>query len=129
MNEIKHKVLKGGGRNNLYKHYLFCKNNIAVHEDSTYYWIFSNDNELIGGQTEWVGWHDDSHKKEIRKLREVKPLAAIKMCTEVYGKPMLIHEELDALVFRVFGGQAIVKEDVCIACLPEFMKNFIVSAK
>jgi len=76
-----------------------------------------------------MGWHDDGHKKEIRRLRLVKPLAAIKMCTEVYGRPMLIHEELDALVFRIFDGHAIVGEDACIAHLPEFMENFIVPAQ
>ena len=127
MDEEKYKILEGKGKNKLYIHYLFCKNNVSICEESTYFWIFSNEREMVGGQTEWIGWHDDSHKIEIRRLRPVDPLNAMKMCTKAYGRPMLVNEELDARVFSVFGGHAIIKEDVCAAYLPEFMKNFIVS--
>jgi hypothetical protein len=38
---------------------------------------------------------------------------------------MLLNEEEDAIVFRIFGGHAIVKQDICKRYLPEFLKDFI----
>ncbi|MNP75858.1 hypothetical protein D3C76_1729850 [compost metagenome] len=72
----------------------------------------------------WVGWADKNCKLEIRKLRKVYPEKAIEACTEVYGKPMVLNYEEDAIVFRMFGGQAIVKREICEQFLPEYLENF-----
>ncbi len=126
MVEEENKIFQDGQYNALYKRYLDCKNHIAVDEESTYYWIYFGDNENFGGQTQWVGWANEEQTLEIRRLRPVIPQAAINMCTKVYEKPLVINSQADASIFRVFGGQAIVKADICKKYLPEFYEDYIV---
>lgn len=120
------KIFQDGQYNALYKRYLDCKNHIAVDEEATYYWIYFGDDENFGGQTQWVGWADEEQTLEVRRLRPVIPQAAINMCTKVYEKPLVINSQADAAIFRVFGGQAIVKADICKKYLPEFYEDYIV---
>ena len=115
--------LKGGDE--LYKNYVRCINDYEIDEDAEYYWITLEDN-LVGGQTEWVRWVDLKCTIEIRRLRPVKPRACIEACTELYGKPMVINSELNAATFRVYGGHAFVRKDIGEKYLPEFFKNYIV---
>lgn len=122
--ERKQKLKGENGYNELYRNYINCLNNFEIMEDATYYWIELED-DYIGGQTEWVGWFDEEHTLEIRRLRPVKPRGAIEMCTKFNGKPMVINSQMDAMVFLLYGGQAIVREDICEKYLPEFMKDFI----
>jgi Predicted transcriptional regulators len=124
LEEIKHKVLKNGRQSICYRHYLYCKNNYEIDEKAEYYWIYSEEN-IIGGQTMWVGWADKNCKLEIRRLRPVYPKKAIEACTEVYGKPMVLNYEEDAIVFRMFGGQAIVKREICEQFIPEYLEDFV----
>jgi transcriptional regulator with XRE-family HTH domain len=125
LKEISNKVFQDGKYNAFYSRYLKCKNSVDVDRDAEYYWIHSEEKDIIGGQTEWIGWFDKAHKIEIRRLRPVIPMSAIKMCTDVYERPMLLNEEEDAIVFRIFGGHAIVKQEICKRYLPEFLKDFI----
>lgn len=119
------KLLLGGkGYNHLYAHYLKCLNDYEIVESATYYWIELG-NTYIGGQSIWVGWADEERKLEIRKLRPVKPRKAIASCTKVKGRPMVLNSQLDASIFLIYGGQAIVREDICKEYLPEFMKEVI----
>lgn len=119
------KKLRGkNGYSELYNNYLRCLNNYEIVEDATYYWIEMNDNN-IGGQTEWIGWADEERTLEIRRLRAVEPSGAIEMCTLVNGKPMVINSQMDAVVFLIYGGQAIVREDICEKYLPQFLEDFI----
>lgn len=118
-------LLKGeGGYNELYSNYLNCLNNYEIMEDTTYYWIELED-DYIGGQTEWIGWFNEERTLEIRRLRPVKPKGAIELCTQINGKPMVINSQMDAMVFLIYGGQAIVREDICEKYLPEFLQDFI----
>lgn len=118
-------ILKGeDGYSELYSNYLNCLNNYEIVEDTTYYWIELED-DYIGGQTEWIGWFNEERTLEIRRLRPVKPKEAIEMCTRVNGKPMVINSQMDAMVFLIYGGQAIVREDICEKYLPEFLQDFI----
>lgn len=118
-------ILKGeDGYSELYSNYLNCLNNYEIVEDTTYYWIELEDN-YIGGQTKWIGWFNEERTLEIRRLRPVKPKGAIEMCTRVNGKPMVINSQMDAMVFLIYGGQAIVREDICEKYLPEFLQDFI----
>lgn len=50
---------------------------------------------------------------------------AIEECTQMYGRPMLLNEKEDAVVFRIFGGHAIVMKEICECYLPEFLEDFI----
>lgn len=114
--------LKGTrGYSRLYAHYLKCLNDYEITENVDYYWIELGD-DFMGGQTQWVGWADREHRLELRALRPVRPREAIALCTKVLGKPMVLNSQLDAEVFRIYGGQAIVREDVCKAWLPEFLE-------
>jgi len=124
MEERKHKLKGEDGYNELYSHYLKCLNNYEIVEDAKYYWIELID-DCIGGQTQWVGWADNEYKLEIRRLRPVKPKSAIEACVRVIGKPMVINSLLDVIVFLIYGGQAIVRADICEQYLPEFMEDFI----
>ena len=38
----------------------------------------------------WGGWYDEEHTLEIRRLRPVQPRAAIKVCTKMFGRPMVL---------------------------------------
>lgn len=122
--ERKEKLKGEDGYSELYSNYLNCLNNYEIVEDKTYYWIELED-DYIGGQTEWIGWFNEERTLEIRRLRPVKPKGAIEMCTRVNGKPMVINSQMDAMVFLIYGGQAIVREDICEKYLPEFLQDFI----
>lgn len=121
----KNKVSKQGQYNQFYKRYLNCKNSADIDESAIYYWIYFGDKNDFGGQSEWVGWADEERTLEVRRLRPVIPQAAIKLCTSVYERPMLINSKADALIFRIFGGHAIVKADICKKYLPEFYEDYV----
>ena len=118
--ERKQKLKGEEGYSELYSNYINCINNFEVVEGAIYYWIELYD-DYIGGQTEWVGWLDEEHTLERRRLCPVKPKEAIEMCRQVNGKPMVINSQMDAMVFLIYGGQAIVRGDICEKYLPEFM--------
>lgn len=117
--------LKGeSGYIELYSNYLKCLNNYEIVSDAIYYWIEIKD-DYIGGQTVWIGWNDEERTQEIRRLRPVEADRAIEMCTRVNGKPMVINSQEDVMVFLIYGGQAIIREDICKKYLPEFLEDFI----
>lgn len=122
--EREYKLKGEDGYNQLYSHYLKCLNNYEIKKNATYFWINLKD-DYIGGQTQWEGWADDKYKLEIRRLRPVEPKEAIETCTRVIGKPMVINSELDAAIFLIYGGEAIVRDDICEQYLPEFLKDFV----
>ena len=65
-----------------------------------------------------VGWYDEEHTLEIRRLRPVQPRAAIKVCTKMFGRPMVLNCVADIMAFFVYGGQAVVREDICKKYFP-----------
>ncbi len=128
---IECRVFMLGEHNPLYEQYLKCKNTYKVH-DAEYYWISYNKhskrNRIISGQTQWVGWADDSYKYEIRRLRPIIPEKVIELCKEARIPLLVLNSEQDAKIFTIFGGNAIVRKDVCIEYLPEFNKDFVVES-
>jgi len=117
--------LKGkGGYIELYPYYIKCLNNYEIVKGAEYYWIELEGNHS-GGQTKWVGWADKEHTKEIRRLRPVEPKEAIEMCTLIKGRPLVLNSLLDAIVFLNYGGQAIVRKDICEKYLPGFLEDYI----
>lgn len=124
MKEREEKLKGESGYNELYSRYLKCLNDYEIMEDAIYYWIELGD-DYMGGQTQWVGWADEERKLEIRKLRPVKPREAIELCTQINGKPMVINSQEDVLIFLVYGGQAIVRKDICEEYLPQFAEDLI----
>lgn len=127
--EEKNSILKGErGYNVLYSKYMKCLNDYEIIEDATYYWIQS-DGKNIGGQTQWVGWYDDDCTLEIRKLRPVIPENVIKICSKIKERPMVINGLEDAIVYLIYGGQAVIKADICERYLPQFCEDYIVPIK
>jgi len=123
LEEVRNKLLPDGGLNPLYIHYRKCKEEYALDENAIYYWIEADD-DRIGGQTQWVGWTDESRDIEIRELRPVIPQKAIEFCSKIYGKPMVLNSREDASTFIIFGGAAIVRKDICEKYLPWFLKYY-----
>lgn len=112
-------------RKDLYKRYIECRENYSVDEDALYYWIYSESyGQKKGGQTEFVGFTDTEPRKEIRKLRYVNPAESIKLCTEVYGKPMVLNDKDDIGIFLIFGGHAIIRADICESSMPYMLKPY-----
>lgn len=124
MKERKEKWIGRGGYSELYSNYLRCINNYEIEDGATYYWIEMKD-DYIGGQTEWIGWADKECTQEIRRLRPIIPEGAIEICTRINGKPMVINSQVDAAVFLIYGGQAIVRKDICEKYLPQFLEDII----
>lgn len=125
--ELAKKRYDKGHYNEYYSNYLECKNKLP-NETEEYYWINSYIKEgerIIGGQTYWVGWINEKKKIEKRKLRLVNAINAIDSCTHIYGKPMILNEEKDVIIFLLFGGEAIVKKEICEKYLPEFLEDFV----
>lgn len=129
LREESNKILQDGKYNKFYNRYLKCKKSTTIDESSEYYWIYSEENEIIGGQTSWSGWLDETRTLEVRKLRPVIAMKAIEACTKAHGRPMLLNDEEDVVVFRMFGGHAIVRKEVCECFLPEFLEDFISDSK
>ncbi|MDE7010641.1 MAG: helix-turn-helix domain-containing protein [Oscillospiraceae bacterium] len=107
-----------------YERYLRCKNTYQIDSGAEYYWIYLEDDGTFGGQSQWVDWADTDRRIEVRKLRRVIPESAIRVCTDVYGPPMIINNELEVGLFCVFGGHAIIKTDICKKYLPEFYEDY-----
>ena len=118
------KIRQSGRYNEIYKRYLQSRELREFHENETYFWIFAErqDGDLVyGGQTEWCGWADANRAIVIRTLRPVIPEAAYQSCCRVYSKPMIITSEYDAAVFRIFGGHAIIREEICRRYFPDLI--------
>lgn len=109
----------------LYKRFLDCKDYTLIDENATYYWVYYDEDGNYGGQSEWSGWADETKMIEIRRLRPVIPQNAIALCTAVSERPMLINDKEDVAIFLIFGGQAIIKAELCEKYLPEWYEDYI----
>lgn len=88
--------------------------------DTDYYFIYS-----VAGrystQLKWVGF--DEYKNDIWAPREVIPQKMILLCSQLYGDPIIINDESDVFLFRIFGGYALVKKPLYHAHFTSFLKN------
>ena len=46
------------------------------------------------------------------------------MCEKLEEKPLIINSEMDVVIFYIYGGQAIVRKDICETYLTEFNKEY-----
>lgn len=123
--EEKKRKLKGiEGYNPLYGRYLKCLSKREYTEGATYYWIWM-DGKKMGGITMWKGWQDAERRIEIRQLRPVNPVGVVEHCEKLFGKMMILNSAQDVTIFMLYGGQAIVRKDICEAYLPEFCEDYI----
>lgn len=98
-------------------------------KDCTYFWITYNSDILadtfnVSGQTEWVDFVESDPSRELHRLRSVIPEKAIKLCTKVYGTPMVVNTENDLEVYMVFGGHAIIKKELLDTHFPHMLEPF-----
>ncbi|BCK00738.1 helix-turn-helix domain-containing protein [Anaerocolumna chitinilytica] len=120
---LKHGLL-GTFEAELLNDYNRCQNNKPL-PGYDYFWINKYGN-LIGGQTRFVDFCSDDRNKEIRTLRLVPPIESIKRCESIYKKkPVVINKRMDVLIFELFGGEAIVRTDICNEYMSEYMVDFI----
>ena len=120
--EREEKIKNVNGDNELYRKYIQCLNN-EIDEQMDYYWIALKAGR-ISGYTKWVGWSDERRSAGIRKLCTVLPKRAIEMCEKLEEKPLIINSEMDFVIFYIYGGQAIVRKDICETYLTEFNKEY-----
>lgn len=122
----KRKKLKGiEGYNLLYSRYVQCLTSHKFTAGAIYYWIWM-DKKNIGGLTQWVGWQDEAHTMEIRRLRPVVPDKIVEVGKNIKGKMMVVNSQRDANIFLIYGGQAVVRKDICEQYLSMFCEDYIV---
>lgn len=107
----------------LYKKYKQLLVN-PIMENEDYYWIkieVDADRAYIRStQTEWVGFTEDG--KEIRVARKVIPENVIELCNKVGDSAVIINKISDIGLFYLFGGNAIITENMCRECMPEVLE-------
>lgn len=101
-----------------------------IDTSEVYYWIFSYINEdgeeIIGGETQFKQFLDNTYQQEIRELRGIYPDKAFEVCENVKGTPIIINNEKDIRVFLMFGGEAFIKKSLCEKYLPHYLHPYIV---
>lgn len=112
--------------NRFYAHYLQCRNSLSIDEDADYFAISLDNTHNISAQTEWAGWVNSDMTHEIRKIRSVNPHAFISLWKSLCESVMLINSPEDVDTFLIFGGNALVKAEICKKYLPQFCEPFIV---
>lgn len=109
----------------LLQQYAEAKKALTYDDTAKYYWI-SSDRFSHGGQTEWVGWADKACTKEVRRLRFVNPAKAIDMYKIAWDEDMLVINSKETVdLFLMFGGEAIVRVDICHKYLSWFEGPYI----
>lgn len=122
----KRKKLKGiEGYNLLYSRYIQCLTSREFTEGAIYYWIWM-DKTNIGGLTQWIDWQDEACTTEIRQLRPVVPEKIVEVGKKIKGKMMVVNSRRDANIFLIYGGQAVVRKDICEQYLSMFCEDYIV---
>lgn len=95
------------------------------HEDEDYYWLnyeTEGDTVKLKYQSYSVGFSNDDPPKDLRAPRIVDVMKAINSCERLYGKPLIINDEIEVLVFELMGGHAMIKADVLETMYPELFE-------
>lgn len=87
--------------------------------DSKYYFIFDVA-KRHDSLTEWVGYDENGY--EIRKPRVVNPKETINPCYKLYGAPIIINDKSDVFLFGIFGGYALIREELYLKYFQDFLK-------
>ncbi|MCI9016529.1 MAG: helix-turn-helix transcriptional regulator [Clostridia bacterium] len=117
----------------LYQKYKKMTLNPIKKED--YYWIQmkmeEDKNYVTSIQTECTGIIEESSEgiKEIRKARKVIPENVIKICEQLKRNVVIINKVSEIGLFYLFGGEAIIREELCKEHMKEILEPFIVDIK
>lgn len=104
----------------LYKIYLKTRNINEIDKSKIYYKII-NISGRYSGTTMWVGFEDKEYTKEIRKLRPIDPEKNYSTSKKIYGKPVIINNVDEAIVFEEYDVAAYISKDVCEICYPDLI--------
>lgn len=110
----------------LYKRIVQCKQKKYIDPECSYYCVFIDRENCVGGQTTWAGWADADHTYEVRRLRPINPAHMFEASSRLQGTPLIVNTVDDIEVFYLLGGTAIVRTDLCESHMPEFCKDYIV---
>ena len=110
----------------LYKRIVQCKQKKYIAPECSYYCVFIDRENCVGGQTTWAGWADADHTYEVRRLRPINPAHMFEEYSRLEGTPLIINTVDDIRIFYLLGGTAIVRTDLCESYMPEFCKDYIV---
>ncbi len=100
-----------------------------------YYWIqmkMEDDRNYITSiQTECIGIIGESNEsmQEIRKARKVIPENVIKICEQLKRTVVIINKVSEIGLFYLFGGEAIIREELCKNHMKEILEPFMVDIK
>ena len=89
-----------------------------IQKEKDYFWIKMEMKEdksyLTSVQSEWVGFIGEgtNEMKEIRSARKVIPEKVIQICEQLRRRPVIINEASEIGVFFLFGGEAIIAEEL-----------------
>ena len=88
-------------------------------------------NYVTSIQTECTGIIEESSEgiKEIRKARKVIPENVIKICEQLKRNVVIINKVSEIGLFYLFGGEAIIREELCKEHMKEILEPFIVDIK
>ncbi|MBQ5952059.1 MAG: helix-turn-helix transcriptional regulator [Lachnospiraceae bacterium] len=84
--------------------------------DGEYYWLYAGGGR-IGGHRRPSGTDRDGNT--VYELSPVPPRVADGLCRAVFTRPLVVEREEEAQLFRLFGGEAIVRADLCHRLFPE----------
>lgn len=116
----------------LYQKYKKMMINPIKKED--YYWIQmkigEDKNYITSIQTEYIGNISEGNEKmqEIRRARKVIPENVIKICNELKRNIVIINKASEIGLFYLFGGEAIIREELCKEHMKEIIEPFIVNS-
>lgn len=115
----------------LYQRYRkMMKNPIKEGED--YYWIKmeveEEGNYISSLQTECTGMIGDDmdEMQEIRTARKVIPENVIKICEQLKRNVVIINKISEIGLFYLFGGEAIIREELCKEHMKELLEPSVV---
>lgn len=117
----------------LYEKYKKMMKNSIKKED--YYWIKmkieENNNYVTSVQTECVGIIDEDgeNMKEIRKARKIIPENVIKICDQLKRNIVIINKFSEISLFYLFGGEAIIREELCKEHMKHILEPFVINIK
>ena len=88
-------------------------------------------NYITSIQTECIGIIGESNEsmQEIRKARKVIPENVIKICEQLKRTVVIINKVSEIGLFYLFGGEAIIREELCKNHMKEILEPFMVDIK
>lgn len=118
-------------RSRYWEVYNKAKNNYKIMESAKYYYIRYNKEidwlDAFSGYTMWTGFTEDMD--DIRGLAPINAAAFMEFYRdrESNKKPMVINDDQDFGAYFIYGGEALIREELCRKYIPQLMHPIIVN--